>query len=201
MKLRLDHTGPKTHTVEHRCMQFERVDTRATRRRQLARKAKSGSLERVARGLYWDPNTAQVTENHDLATSAAAIPKAVICLLSALQFQGLTTEWPREIWIALDRQSRVPPSLQLPLRVHRFSKTTLEFGVEEHRIEGVTVRITNPAKTVADCFRFRNRYGVGVAVEALKDYLKRGLPLEPLHQTARVCRVEKTMAPYLEALL
>ena len=189
-------------TVEYRCMQFERVDALSPRRRmQLARKARTGALERVARGVYWDPHATQVTENHDLATVTAAIPKAVICLLSALQFHGLTTEWPREVWIALDRQSRVPPSLQMPLRVHRFSKPTLEFGVEEHSIEGVDVHITSPAKTVADCFRFRNRYGTDVAVEALKDYLQRRLPLEPLHQAARVCRVEKIMRPYLEALL
>ena len=190
------------HTVECNCMHFERVAPQSARRRmQLARKAKSGSLERVTRGLYWDPNGAQVTENHDLATVAAAIPKAVICLFSALQFHELTTEWPREIWIALDRQSRVSPSLRLPLRVHRFSKATLEFGIEEHCIEGVIVRITSSAKTIADCFRFRNRYGTDVAVESLRDDLKRRLPLEPLHQAASVCRVEKIMRPYLEALL
>jgi len=155
----------------------------------------------VARGVYWNPEDAELTEYHDLAVVSAAIPKAVICLLSALQFHGLTSEWPREIWIALDRQSRVPQSLKIPLRIHRFTKPFLLFGIEEHLIEGITVRVTSPAKTVADCFRFRNRYGTDLAVEALRDYLKRKLPLEPMHQAAQLCRVEKVMRPYFEALL
>lgn len=183
-------------------MQFERAASQSSAyRSQLARKAKAGSLERLARGVYWNPETAEVTEYHDLAVVSVAIPKALICLLSALQFHQLTSEWPREVWIALDRQSRVPKSLQLPLRIHRFSKPFLLFGTEEHLIEGITVRVTSPAKTVADCFRFRNRYGTDLAVEALRDYLKSKLPLEPLHQAAQLCRVEKVMRPYLEALL
>lgn len=182
-------------------MHFERAASRsAPSRTQLARRARAGSIERVARGVYWNPG-AEVTQHHDLAVVSAAIPKAVICLLSALQFHELTSEWPREVWIALDRQSRVPPSLKLPLRVHRLSKPFLTFGLEEHSIEGITVRITSPAKTVADCFRFRNRYGNDLAVEALRDYLKRKLPVEQLHEAAQQCRVEKVMRPYLEALL
>lgn len=183
-------------------MQFERSDSQsAPSRTQLARRARAGAIERVSRGVYWNPAGAEVTQHHDLAVVSAAIPKAVICLLSALQFHELTSEWPREVWIALDRQSRVPPSLELPLRVHRFSQAFLTFGLEAHCIEGITVRITNPAKTVADCFRFRNRYGNDLAVEALRDYLKRKLPLEKLHEAALLCRVEKVMRPYLEALL
>ena len=155
----------------------------------------------MARGVYWNPAGAEVTSHHDLAVVSAAIPKALVCLLSALQFHEFTSEWPREVWIALDRQSRVPPSLKLPLRVHRFSKPFLTLGIEEHWIEGITVRVTNPAKTVGDCFRFRNRYGNDLAVEALRDYLKRKLPLEQLHEAAQQCRVEKVMRPYLEAML
>lgn len=155
----------------------------------------------MARGLYWDPATTDISENHDLAIVCAAIPNAVICLLSALQFHGLTAEWPVEIWIAIDRQSKIPKSLKVPLRVHRFSKHTLEFGIEDHCIEGVIVRVTSPEKTVADCFRFRNRYGTDVAVEALRDYLKRRKPIELLVTAARVCRVDNVIRPYLEALL
>lgn len=183
-------------------MQFERAASQsAPSRTQLARRARAGSIERVARGVYWNPEGAEVTRHHDLAVVAAAIPKAVICLLSALQFHELTSEWPREVWIALDRQSRVPQSLKLPLRVHRFSKPFLLFGTEEYSIEGIPVRVTSPAKTVADCFRFRNRYGNDLAVEALRDYLRRKLPLEQLQQAAQQCRVGKVMRPYLEALL
>lgn len=183
-------------------MQFERVASQpAASRARLARRARAGSIERVARGVYWNPEGGDVTVHHDLAVVSAAIPKAVICLLSALQFHELTSEWPREVWIAIDRQSRVPQSLKLPLRIHRFSKQFLALGTEESSIEGITVRVTSPAKTVADCFRFRNRYGTDLAVEALRDYLKRKLPLEPLHQAAQLCRVEKVMRPYLEALL
>lgn len=192
----------KVHSLELKCMHFERTASLpAGSRTRLARRARGGSIERVARGVYWNPEGGDVTAHHDLAVVAAAIPKAIICLLSALQFHELTSEWPREVWLALDRQSRVPKSLKLPLRVHRFSKPFLDLGVEEHLIEGMTVRVTSPAKTVADCFRFRNRYGTDLAVEALRDYLKRKLPLELLHQTAQLCRVEKVMRPYLEALL
>lgn len=183
-------------------MQFELAASQsAPSRTQLARRARAGAIERVARGVYWNPAGAEVTPYHDLAVVSAAIPKAVICLLSALQFHELTSEWPREVWIALDRQSRVPPSLALPLRVHRFSNPFLTLGLEEHCVEGITVRVTNPAKTVSDCFRFRNRYGNDLAVEALRDYLGRKLPLEQLHEAAQQCRVEKVMRPYLEAML
>ena len=166
----------------------------------LTRLTAAGLLERIGRGLYRLPDF-HASEHESLVTVATKVPQAVFCLLTALQFHELTSEWPREVWLALDRQSRVPKSLKLPLRIHRFSKPFLDFGVEEHLIEGMTVRVTSPAKTVADCFRFRNRYGTDLAVEALRDYLKRKLPLELLHQTAQLCRVEKVMRPYLEALL
>jgi predicted transcriptional regulator of viral defense system len=192
----------KLPTLEQECMNFVKTTGGDQNlRKTLAAKARSGALERVARGLYWDPVDAEITENHDLVRVCAAIPNAVICLLSALQFHHLTTEWPREVWLAIDRQSKIPKSLHLPLRVHHFSKLTLNFGVEEHLLEGIQVRVTSPEKTVADCFRFRNRYGVDVAVEALRDLLKRRRPIEPLLEAARVCRVEKLVRMYLEAFL
>ncbi len=184
------------------CMTFVTCDNQSPKVRQtLARKAKSGALERIARGVYWVP-TSEVTEHHDLTRVCAAIPQAVICLLSALQFHQLTTEWPREIWIAIPRSSAIPATFCLPLRTHRFSQETLEFGVENHTIEGVCVRVTSPEKTIADCFRFRNRYGTDVAVEALKDYLRKPTRrLDLLAQATRICHVDKIIQPYLEALL
>lgn len=170
-------------------------------RLQLHYLAKEGALQRVAHGVYWDPES-ELTENHDLAIVAAAIPKGRICLLSALQFYGLGNEWPHEVWITLDPQSHVPKTLKTPIRVMRFSGAALDQGLEVHILEGVPVKITSPEKTLADCFKYRNKFGIDVAMEALRDYLKRpGRDLEKLRQSAKACRVEKVMQPYLEVLL
>ena len=168
---------------------------------QLYRLAKRGLLKRVAHGVYWDPKS-ELTENHDLAVVAAAIPKGRICLLSALQFHRLGNEWAREVWVALDPTSHPPKSLKLPLRVLRFSGAALDEGLEEHILEGVMVRITSAEKTVADCFKYRNKFGLDVAMEALRDYARRrDRDLERLRKMANVCRVENVMRPYLAMLL
>ena len=168
---------------------------------QLHRLARRGDLQRVAHGVYWDPRS-ELTENHDLAVVAAAIPKGRICLLSALQFHRLGNEWPREVWVALDPTSHPPKSLKIPIRVLRFSGSSLDEGLEEHLLEGVKVRITSPEKTVADCFKYRNKFGLDVAMEALRDYGRRSdRDLEKLRSAAKVCRVENVMRPYLEMLL
>jgi predicted transcriptional regulator of viral defense system len=124
-----------------------------------------------------------------------------VCLLSALQFHELTTQWPPEVWIAVDRKGAKPTINALPVRVVRFSGAALRAGVEERQIEGVTVRVTNPAKTVADCFKYRNKLGQDVALEALRDcWRKRKATADELWQYAKVCRVAKVMRPYMESL-
>jgi len=167
----------------------------------LSRLVRAGTLERVARGHYRLPN-APVTEHHGLALVAAAAPKAVICLLSALSFHQIGTQLPHEVWIALDRRSR-RPSLRYPrLRVVRFGGDALTAGVETHSIEGETVRVYSVAKTIADTFKYRNKIGLDVALEALRDaWRARRFTMDKMYNYARICRVERVMRPYLEALV
>ncbi len=167
----------------------------------LSRLVRAGTLERVARGHYRLPN-APVTEHHGLALVAAAAPKAVICLLSALSFHQIGTQLPHEVWIALDRRSRCP-SLRYPrLHVVRFGGDALTEGVETHRIEGETVRVYSVAKTIADTFKYRNKIGLDVALEALREaWRARRFTMDKMYRYARICRVEHVMRPYLEALV
>jgi predicted transcriptional regulator of viral defense system len=166
-----------------------------------SRLVRAGTLERVARGRYRLPN-APVTEHHGLAVAAAAAPKAVICLLSALSFHQIGTQLPHEVWIALDRRSR-RPSLRYPrLRFVRFGGETLTAGVETHRIEGETVRVYSVAKTIADTFKYRNKIGLDVALEALREaWRAQRFTMDKMYRYARICRVERVMRPYLEALV
>lgn len=157
-----------------------------------------GLLERVARALYRLPN-AKVTEHNALAEVCKRAPRAVVCLLSALQFHRLTTQVPFEVWIAIDEDAEPPRIDQPPIRLVRFSGKALTFGVEEHTIEGVTVKVTSAAKTVADCFKYRNKIGLDVAIEALRDYRRRRLSIDELTKAAKVCRMATVMRPYLEA--
>jgi predicted transcriptional regulator of viral defense system len=160
-----------------------------------------GQLHRLDRGLYTVPD-AEVGENHTLAEVATHTPHAVVCLLSALRFHGLTTQNPHETWIAIDGKAHQPKSTHLPMKIARFSGTALSEGQGTHKIEGVNVRIYNPAKTVADCFKYRNKIGLDIAIEALRDcvHSKRCTPNE-LMQYAHICRVDKIMRPYLEAMI
>src|SRR6185369_91646 len=130
---------------------------------------RKGKLERSGRGLYYLP-TARMTEHHSLAEAAKRIPRGVICLLSALRFHQLTTQAPFEVWLAIDRKAHKPESDAVPLHIVRFSGQALTIGIEEHQIEGVPVKVYSPAKTVADCFKYRNKIGLDVAIEALRDY-------------------------------
>jgi predicted transcriptional regulator of viral defense system len=137
-----------------------------------------------------------------LALAAAAVPKAVVCLVSALSFHGIGTQLPHEVWIALDRRSRRPALSYPRLRVHRFSGKALTDGIETHRIEGESVRVYGVAKTLADVFKYRNKVGLDVALEALRDaWRSRRFTMAAIDRYARVCRVERVMRPYLEALV
>ena len=160
-----------------------------------------GVFERLGRGTY-ALRGAEVTENHSLAEACKRVPHGVVCLLSALRYHGLTTQAPSEVWLAIGHRSRGPRLDALPLRVARFSGRALTEGVEEHEIEGVRVRVYSPAKTVADCFKYRNRIGRDIAVEALRDCrAQRKCTNDELWRYAKVCRVTHVMRPYLEAIL
>jgi predicted transcriptional regulator of viral defense system len=165
----------------------------------LQRLIEFGHVERVGRGLY-RAKEAEITEYHTLLEAALLVPKGVICLLSALRFHDLTTQAPFEVWMAIDNKSWRPTTSDVPLRIHYFSGRSLTEGVERHEIEGVPVKVYSAAKTVADCFKFRNKIGIDVAIEALRDYLRKRLPEKDLWRYAEVCRVRNVMRPYLEAL-
>ncbi|OPL19108.1 MAG: transcriptional regulator [Candidatus Aegiribacteria sp. MLS_C] len=164
--------------------------------RQLCAK---GELVRVGHGLYSLPN-ADITVHHGLVQVAKTAPKGVICLLSSLRFHEIGTQAPHEVWMALDRRAARPRITHPKTRIVRFSGKALTEGVEEHTIEGVQVKIYSPAKTIADCFKYRNKIGIDVALEALRDVLHgRKCSTDELWKYAKVCRVTKTMRPYMEA--
>lgn len=167
----------------------------------LDRLHRRGLIERVSRGVYTSLD-AEVTEHHSLVHVARAVPSGVICLVSALQFHGLTTQTPHEVWVALPNKAWVPKVESPRLRVVRFSGPALKELVEEHTLEKVTVRIYSPAKTVADCFKFRNTVGLDVAIEALRDcWRKKKATMDELVAAAKVCRMANVMRPYIESLV
>ena len=180
-----------------RARELEQVGVSRTQLRRLIR---SGHLERVGRGLYMLPGS-QRTERHDLAEAARRVPKGVVCLLSALRVHGLTTQNPFEVWMAIDRKAWRPKLEHPPLRLVYLTGSPLTEGVEEHAVGGVTVRVFSAAKTIADCFKFRNKIGVDLAVDALRDY-RRLHPkrLEDVWRFAEVDRVAKVIQPYLAGL-
>ncbi len=167
----------------------------------LRRLCAKGMLVRSGRGLYV-PADADVTAHHTLAQTCKWIPRGVVCLLSALRFHDLGTQNPFDVWVALDRTAARPRIDYPPLRIMRFSGKALTEGIEEHQIEGVPVKIYNPAKTVADCFKYRNKIGLDVALEALRDCRsQRKCTNDELWHYAKICRVAKVMKPYMEAVV
>jgi predicted transcriptional regulator of viral defense system len=168
----------------------------------LTRMTKSGVLERVGPGRYRLPTNARSTEHHDLAVATAAVPRSVVCLISALRFHDIGTQLPAEVWIAVPRGARVPHLSVAPLRVLNIAPAVFNLGIEEHRIEGQTVRIYSLARTVADCFRFRNKVGLDVALEALTGaWRSKRLKLDELNRIAKKLRVQRVMQPYLETIV
>ncbi len=166
----------------------------------LSRLVASGQLTRLSRGLYSLP-TRTPSEQHQLAEVAARSPTAVFCLLTALRFHEITTQNPHELWIALPNKSKSPRIDYPPLRTVRYSGDALTKGIEIHTVDGVTVRVYSIAKTVADCFKFRNKIGLDVAMEALREARRgRRATSEDLWRFAKVCRVANVMRPYLESL-
>ena len=176
------------------------LDAEGIPREYLRRLLDEGLLDRTGRGLYVAAGS-KPTPNHTLAEVCKRVPHGVVCLLSALQFHELTTQAPFEVWLAIGEKARLPKVEYPPMRIVRFSGQALEFGVKEHRVEGVVVKVYGPAKTVADCFKYRNKIGLDVAMEALRDcWKKRRATMDELWAAAEVCRVANVMRPYLESL-
>jgi predicted transcriptional regulator of viral defense system len=169
-------------------------------RNYLPRLVRKGVLRKLGRGLY-APTSARVTEHLSLAEAAHKVPKGVVCLLSALQFHRFTTQAPHQIWMAIDVKAWAPRVTSPPVRFVRMSGPALRFGVKEYPVRGATLKVYTPAKTVADCFKFRNKIGTDVALEALRECrrLKRA-SMDELWAAAKICRVANVMRPYLESL-
>jgi predicted transcriptional regulator of viral defense system len=185
---------------QHGVLRSSDFEAYGVSRMAVQRLCERGVLRRLGRGIY-SLADAEFTEHHTLAEAARRVPAAVVCLLSALRFHELTTQNPFEVWLAIDGKAFKPKVDWPPLRIVRFSGAALTFGVEERDVEGVPVHITSPAKTVADCFKYRNKIGVDVAVEALVAYRReRRGSVDELLRAAAVDRVAVILRPYLEAL-
>lgn len=168
---------------------------------ELQRLVAEGAIEKVGPGLY-RLTSAEPSEFETLALVASAAPSAIICLLSALSFHGIGTQAPHEVWLALDRKARKPVRIPAKLRIVRFSGAMLTYGVETHAILGVPARITSPARTVVDCFRYRGKLGLDVALEGLRDALRSKIAtMDQITRAAEVCRVRTVIKPYLEAII
>lgn len=160
-----------------------------------------GYVETLSRGVYRLTDLPSVS-NPDFVVVASRVPQSVICLISALSFHEITTEVPHGVFIALQEGVKAPKIDFPPLSVHRFSKSSFETGINRYKVDGVPVRIYNQEKTIADCFKFRNKLGMDVVLEALKMYRDKNsiINIADLMRYASICRVEKIMQPYLESI-
>jgi predicted transcriptional regulator of viral defense system len=166
----------------------------------LRRLVQKGILLKSGRGMYTYID-AEISENHSLAVASHRVPRGIICLFSALQFHGIGTPAPFETWLAIDVNARTPNAESLPLRIVYMSGLALTTGIETHTIEGIAVQIFNPAKTIVDCFKYRHKIGLDVALEALRDvWESRRCSMDELWKYAKICRMSKVMRPYLESL-
>jgi predicted transcriptional regulator of viral defense system len=160
----------------------------------------SGQLERIEHGTYV-PSDIEPTENHGLVMAARKVPKGVICLLSALQFHGLTTQLPSEIWMTIEAKAWQPKLKNIPIRFARNSGKAFTEGIQTHTLEGFPVRFYSPAKTVADCFKYRNKIGLDIAIEALRDCVKqKKASYAAIWNFAKICRVTNIIKPYMETV-
>jgi predicted transcriptional regulator of viral defense system len=163
--------------------------------------AKASKIERVGRGLY-RAKEAPISINETLLEVAKRVPLGVLCLSSALRFHELTTENPFEVWLAIERGAWSPKLDYPPVRVVHFSEAAFKFGIETHSVEGGTLRVYSPAKTVADCFKFRSKIGMEIAIQALRSaYREEKATMDELWRAAKVCRVVNVMRPYMESLV
>jgi predicted transcriptional regulator of viral defense system len=169
-------------------------------RNYLPRLVRKGVLKKVARGLYASPSS-PVTEHLSLLEAVCRFPKGIICLLSALQFHKFTTQSPHQVWMAIDVKAWTPRTRSSLVRFVRMSGPAIRFGVKEYPVRGGTLKVYTPAKTVADCFKFRNKIGTDVALEALRECRRlKKASMDEIWAAAKVCRVANVMRPYLESL-
>jgi predicted transcriptional regulator of viral defense system len=159
----------------------------------------TGDLEQISRGIYRLTEIEPVS-NPDFVIVATRIPNSVICLISALSFHEITTQIPHEISVAIPKDGKPSTMGYPPVQFYKFSKESFMAGIEKHQIDGVTVKVYSPEKTLADCFKFRNKIGMDVVLEALKLYKSRKkFDHKKIIEYAKICRVDKIVRPYLEA--
>lgn len=167
---------------------------------ELQRLVRAGTVEKMGPGLY-RLTSADPSEFETIAMVSSAVPVGIVCLLSALRIHGIGTQAPHEVWLALDRKARKPARLPTRVRIVRFSGAMLTYGIQARPILGVPVRVTSPARTVVDCFRYRRKFGLDVALEALRDAVRsRTTTVDEIVRAAEVCHARTVMRTYLEAL-
>jgi len=170
-------------------------------RSTVQRMVERGEVERISHGLY-RLTEGLLTEHYGLVAVQKKIPNGIICLLSALLFHDIGTQLPRQVWVAIDPKARKPKPPGVPIRVVRFSGVNATYGIETHELMGVPVRITSIPRTVVDCFRYRNKVGMDVALEALQDVIRRRMATpSAILRAAEACRAKTVVRPYLEAML
>lgn len=185
---------------KNKILRSSELDKHHIPRMYLKRLVERGELIKIERGVYALPDI-DINENQSLVEASRKVPNGVICLLSALRFHDLTTQSPFEVWLAVDSKARMPRFEIIPIRVVRFSGKYLTAGVETRKIGNATINVFSPAKTVADCFKYRHKIGLDVALEALRDgWRKRKATMDELWKYAKICRVANVMRPYLESL-
>ncbi len=169
-------------------------------RNYLPRLVRKGVLKKIGRGLYAS-NSFPASEHLSLIEAACKVPKGIVCLLSALQFHKFTTQSPHQVWMAIDVKAWSPRITSPPMRLMRMSGSALDFGVKEYAVRGGKLKVYTPAKTVADCFKFRNKIGMDIALDALRESRRlKKASMDELWAGAKVCRVANIMRPYLESL-
>ena len=170
-------------------------------RMYLHRMYQRGEIERIGRGLYVLPQSMN-SESFSLAEVSKHIPNGVICLISALYFHNLTTQVPHKVWVAIENKKWEPEFRYPPIELVRLTGSAFSFGIEIHEVNNVTTKIYSPAKTVADCFKFRNKIGLDIALEALRETKgNREATVDELWEAAKVCKMTNVMRPYLEAII
>lgn len=177
------------------------LDRLGVHRMYLKRLVDRGLLVQRSRGIY-EAAEPRMSEHDSVIEVAVRVPRATLCLLTALRLHQLTTQNPFEVWIMIDRKARKPSMTYPPIRVVRASGFALSRGVKAMRIDGVEINVTTVAKTVADCFKYRSTVGVDVAIEALRDaWRQKKVTVEAIIAAAKIDRVATVMRPYLESLV
>lgn len=186
---------------QRKIVRTEELSRAGVHRETIRRMVETGDIIKLARGLYSFPDY-QPMENYSLIQAQKLVDNGVVCLLSALSYHEIGTQNPSEVWMAIPRKTRPPKIEDSPIKIVKFSGVGYRKGIEKHTIENNEIKIYNIPKTIADCFKYRNKLGIDVAIEALKDVmLNKRSTVDELLKYAEICRVRQIMTPYMESLV